>query len=80
MSRRRRGRWQNQGRRRQKPSLLKRIFTNRQNPQSSWIFLDDVIENLREELYCFFNRVPRGSRLLWDKNGRVRGHATTRRY
>jgi hypothetical protein len=24
--------------------------------------------------------VPRGSRLLWDRNGRIRGHATIRRY
>ena len=79
MSRRKRN-YQGNGSRRRKPSLLQRVFTNRRDPNSSWIFLNDVITNVREELHCFFNRVPRGSRLLWDRNGRIRGHATIRRY
>ena len=79
MSRRKRNNQRMDGRRR-KPSLLRRIFTNRRDPNSSWIFLGDVIANVREELQCFFFRVPRGSRLLWDRNGRIRGHATIRRY
>ena len=80
MSKRRRRNSRAQGDRRRKPSLLKRIFTNRRDPNSSWIFLADVIANIREELHCFLFRVPRGSRLLWDRNGRIRGHSTTRRY
>lgn len=79
MSRRKR-KYQKMSGGRQKPPLLQRIFTNRRDPNSSWIFLSDVIANVREELHCFFYRVPRGSRLLWDRNGRIRGHATIRRY
>lgn len=80
MSRRRQRGSRGQRSRRPKPSLLKRIFTNRRNPNSSWIFLADVIANVREELYSFVGRVPRGSRLFWDRNGHIRGHSTTRRY
>jgi hypothetical protein len=80
MSRRRRRNYRGRGDRGGKPSLLKRIFTNRLDPNSSWIFLSDVIANIREEFHCFLYRVPRGSRLLWDRNGRIRGHSTTRRY
>jgi hypothetical protein len=80
MSRRRQRNYRGRGGGRRKPSLLKRIFTNRCDPDSSWIFLSDVITNVREELHCFLNRVPRGSRIQWDRKGRVRGHSTTRRY
>jgi hypothetical protein len=80
MSRRRRKNSRGRGGRHPKPSLLRRIFTNRRDPNSSWVFLADVIDNIREEIHCFLYRVPRGSRLLWDRNGRIRGHATIRRY
>lgn len=80
MSRRnRRGRRNNRSRR-QKPSLLKRIFTNRRNANSSWISLADVLTNIREEWFVFEKRVPPGSRILWGKDGRPRGYSSTRRY
>ena len=66
-------------RRRKPPSLLRRIFTNRRDPNSSWVFLADIIGNVKEEWHCFVNRVPRGSRLYWH-GSKIRSHSTIRRY
>jgi len=79
MARFRRRRRRNRGR--GKPCLLKRIFTNRRNPNSRWLFFSDMIANAREEVFCFLNRVPRGATLKWDgKDNQIRGYETRRRH
>jgi hypothetical protein len=68
-------------RRFRKPSLLRRILTNRRKPNSRWVFFSDMVANAREEVFCFFNRVPRGAWLKWDgKTNKIRSYETRRRY
>jgi hypothetical protein len=56
-------------------SLLQRLLTNRYNPESSWVSVADVIENAKDTWHCFTHRLPPGTRLLRDANGRIKGSA-----
>ena len=68
-------------RRPRKPSLWRRILSNRRDSHSPWVSIADVVGNIREELFCFFQRVPRGARLYWDgRTNKIRGYSTRRRY
>lgn len=62
--------WQNR-----RPPKRQPIFTNRRNPQSSWVTLNDVITNVKERVYGWFHRIPKGSRLYW-RGGKIVGHST----
>lgn len=55
-----------------KPSLFQRIFRNRYNPGSSYVTLGDVIANVKAIFFCWSERVPPGSRLLY-RNGKIVG-------
>ena len=55
--------------------ITKKIFTNRRNPNSCWLTLDDVVKNVKEGWYSFWNSVPRGERFYWKK-GKIVGNST----
>jgi len=57
---------------RRKPSLLQRILRNRYNPQSPYVTLGDAIANIKAIFFCWSERVPPGSRLLY-RNGKIVG-------
>lgn len=63
-----------------KPSLWRRILSNRRDTHSSRVSIADVTRNIREELFSFFQRVPRGARLYWDGKSKIKGYSTRRRY
>ncbi len=71
MSRRRR----HGGGKKKKTSKLGSLLQNRRKPNSRWICLGDIIDNIKERFYCWSNNVPSGSRLHWRK-GKVVGHST----
>lgn len=52
------------------------IFVNRRNPGFWWVSFGDVWYNIKERLYCWWQRVPEGSYIAWDKNGNIKGHST----
>ena len=58
---------------RRRRSLLGRLFTNRYNPGSQLISIGDIIGNVRDIFTCWVNRIPPGSRLQHDRNGKIRG-------
>ena len=67
---RRRGRRRGQ---RPRVPLLRRLLRNRyRGDDSNWVSVADVVANLKETAYCWWNRVPAGSRLMW-RNGRITG-------
>lgn len=51
------------------------IFRNRRNPKSNWISISDMVLNVKEWLYGFWYRVPKGSNLRWQGN-KITGHYT----
>lgn len=61
-----------------KPSLWKRLTTNRYHPASRYISLGDVFRNTAETWYCFTRRVPPGSLLHHNNSGQITGHTTMR--
>jgi len=62
----------------QKPSLWKRLTTNRYHPGGRWISVGDIHRNVLETLYCFMRRVPPGSLLHHDQKGRIVGYTSLR--
>ena len=52
------------------------LFINRRNPGFFLLSPYDVWLNLKERLYCWINRVPEGSMILWTKDNKIRGHTT----
>jgi hypothetical protein len=56
-------------------SLLQRLLANRYNPGSSWISIADVIENAKDTWFCWSRRLPPGSRLFRDADGKIKGAA-----
>ena len=62
----------NDTRKKCRPGLL----INRRNPGFCLITPYDVWLNMKERLYCWFNRVPNGSIILWTKDNKIRGHTT----
>jgi hypothetical protein len=48
------------------------MFRNRYNPGSSYVTLGDVIANVKAIFFCWSERVPPGSRLLY-RNGKIVG-------
>jgi hypothetical protein len=80
MSRRRNRRGSSRPPRRNTPRkrvpLLKRLLRNRYNPGSNWVSLGDLIENVKDTWFCFSHRLPPGTRLVRDGNGRIKGAAT----
>jgi hypothetical protein len=61
---------------RTKTPLLERLFRNRYNPHSNFVSLGDVIENVKDTWFCFSRRLPPGTRLVRDGNGKIKGAAT----
>jgi hypothetical protein len=59
-------------RRRRRRGLFGRIFRNRYNPSSRWVTVGDVIENTKDTWFAFTRRLPPGSRIIRDRNGRIR--------
>ena len=51
------------------------VFSNRRNPRSGGVSIFDIVLNIKEGLYCWWHRVPRGSELDWKK-GKIVGHRT----
>lgn len=52
------------------------IIKNRRNPGFHFVTFYDMWLNVKERAYCWWNRVPQGSYIAWDKNNRIRGHST----
>lgn len=52
------------------------VFVNRRNPKSRFVSIEDVWLNLKERVYCWWHRVPEGSYINWDKNGKIKGHTS----
>jgi hypothetical protein len=61
---------------RQKKGLLARILRNRYNPNSNWVSLGDMIENIKDTWHAYTRRLPPGSRIIRDRNGRIRSSST----
>ena len=51
-------------------------FTNRRNPSFGWVSLYDIWLNAKERVYCWWNRVPQGSSIRWNRKGKIVGHYT----
>lgn len=52
------------------------ILINRRNPGFGWVSPLDIWYNIKERFYCWWWRVPEGSYIAWNKNGKIRGHST----
>lgn len=49
--------------------LGNRIYSNRRNPESGFVFLGDAIENIKDEIYTLVHRTPSDSYLRRDCYG-----------
>jgi hypothetical protein len=56
--------------RRQELSLGRRLKRNRYQPESQWLSVQDLWLNIKEELYCWWHRVPPGA-VIKRKGGRI---------
>lgn len=45
--------------------MARRILRNRYNPRSRFVSVRDIWLNLKEEVYCWWHRVPPGARIRW---------------
>lgn len=52
------------------------LLTNRRSPSLGWVSPYDIWLNAKERLYCWLWRVPQGSYIAWDRNGKIKGHST----
>lgn len=76
--------WNNRGHphhhsKNKKRSWVSKVFENRRNPRASFVPFYDIWLNIKEGLYCWNHRVPRGSYLNW-KDGKIHSHTTRSRY
>jgi hypothetical protein len=63
-------------RRPRRRSLVSRILRNRYNPRSNWVSIGDIIENTKETWFAFTRRLPPGSKITRDRDGRIRSSNT----
>ena len=73
-------RFNRRSRRNRKPGRKKSsIFTNRRDPNSKWVGLDDIRLNIYERIFGWWHRIPRGATLRW-KGGKIEGYYTKNKW